>query len=59
MERLIGLDKQLLLAINHWTSPWADALMVTMSKVTVWFPLYLLVAAALCPFFSRRALVAL
>lgn len=47
MERLIELDKQLLLAINHWTSPWADALMVTMSKVSFWFPLYLLVAVAL------------
>lgn len=47
MERLIELDKQLLLAINHWTSPWADVLMVTMSKVSFWFPLYLLVAVAL------------
>jgi len=47
MDRLIDLDKQLLLAINHWTSPWADVLMVYMSKVSFWFPLYLLVAVAL------------
>ena len=47
MDRLIDFDKQLLLAINHWTSPWADVLMVYMSKVSFWFPLYLLVAIAL------------
>ena len=47
MDRLIDLDKQLLLAINHWTSPWADKLMATMSAVTVWFPLYILVAIAM------------
>ena len=47
MERLIEFDKQLLLAINHWTSPWADQLMATMSKVPVWYPLYALVAIAI------------
>ena len=47
MERLIELDKQLLLAINHWTSPWADVVMHTLSQVAVWFPMYLLVAVAL------------
>ena len=58
MDRLIDLDKQLLLAINHWTSPWADALMVTMSKVTIWFPIYILVAIAVFipKTYSRRSL---
>jgi len=58
MERLIELDKQLLLAINHWTSPWADPLMVTLSKVSFWFPMYLLVAAALFipKIYSQRSL---
>ena len=46
MERLIEFDKQLLLTINHWTSPWADQLMTIMSKVAIWYPLYLLVAIA-------------
>ena len=59
MERLIELDKQLLLAINHWTSPWADTLMVTMSKVSFWFPLYLLVAVSLFipKLYSRNSIV--
>lgn len=47
MERLLEFDKQLLLTINHWTAPWADQLMMTMSKVPVWYPLYVLVAIAL------------
>lgn len=46
MERLIEFDKQLLLAVNHWTSPWADQLMTTMSKVAIWYPLYLIAAIA-------------
>lgn len=46
MERLLDLDKQLLLAINHWTSPWADALMVTMTKIPIWYPVYIIVAIA-------------
>ena len=46
MERLIEFDKQLLLAINHWTSPWADQLMMTMSKIPIWYPVYVLVAIA-------------
>ena len=59
MERLIGFDRQLLLAINHWTSPWADALMLKMSAVAFWFPLYLLVAVALFfpAAYSPRSLV--
>ena len=46
MEQLIEFDKQLLLAVNHWTSPWADQLMTTMSKVAIWYPLYLIAAIA-------------
>lgn len=59
MDRLIDLDKQLLLAINHWTSPWADQLMATMSKVSIWFPLYILVAIAffIPKTYSRRSLL--
>ena len=59
MERLIDLDKQLLLAINHWTSPWADQLMTTMSKVYIWFPLYILVTIAVFipKSYSRRSLL--
>jgi undecaprenyl-diphosphatase len=59
MDRLIDLDKQLLLAINHWTSPWADQLMTTMSKVSIWFPLYILVAIAVFipKSYSRRSLL--
>lgn len=47
VEKIVSFDKQLLLSINHWTAPWADRLMSTMSSVTVWFPLYILVAIAI------------
>ena len=51
MEQIISFDKQLLLDINHWTSPWADQLMLTLSKVDFWFPMYLIIALAM--FFPR------
>ena len=60
MESIIDLDRQLLLAINHWTSPWADSLMTIMSAVRIWFPMYLLVGVAMFipKAFSPRSIAA-
>ncbi len=43
MDRITAFDRNLLLSINGWNSPAADAVMVFVSRVAVWLPLYLLV----------------
>jgi undecaprenyl-diphosphatase len=43
LERLIDLDKDLLLAINSWHTPWLDQLMMAMTNGLNWLPLFLLV----------------
>ena len=40
LERIIGLDQRAFLAINGLHAPWADALMVGLSEMLVWIPLY-------------------
>lgn len=41
MEKLIAIDRELLLIINGWHSEWADVLMWYISRSTTWIPLYL------------------
>lgn len=45
METLINLDKALSVAINGMHSPFFDAIMVFISKVYVWVPLYVAIIA--------------
>lgn len=44
MESLLELDRQLLLSINGAWSPWADSVMLFLSGIENWIPLYVLVA---------------
>lgn len=41
LDRLITLDRSAFLAINGLHAPWADHLMVALSEMLVWVPLYL------------------
>jgi len=45
METLIDLDYAITLAINHFNCPAADSFMYFVSRVSVWYPLYLAVIA--------------
>jgi undecaprenyl-diphosphatase len=47
LERLLHIDTEILLAINGWHAPWADALMWIVSAKTTWIPLYLLLVGLL------------
>lgn len=45
MHNLIDLDYAITLAINHFNCPAADAIMLFLSRIYVWVPLYLAVIA--------------
>lgn len=47
LERLIDLDKDLLLAINSWHTPWLDQLMMSLTNGVYWLPLFILVIGAI------------
>lgn len=47
LERLDALDRSAFLALNGWHAPWADGLMVAMSEMLVWVPLYVLLLVVL------------
>jgi undecaprenyl-diphosphatase len=57
MEKLIELDMKLFTLLNGWHSDFFDPIMVFLSKVWVWVPLYLAVLIYL--FFTRKWKVAL
>jgi undecaprenyl-diphosphatase len=40
LERIIELDRSAFLAINGLHAPWADGIMVGLSEMLVWIPLY-------------------
>ena len=40
ISQLIQLDKELLILINSWHTPYFDTFMYTFSKVAVWVPFY-------------------
>jgi undecaprenyl-diphosphatase len=40
LERIIELDRSVFLAINGLHAPWADGIMVGLSEMLVWIPLY-------------------
>lgn len=40
LERLDALDREAFLAINGAHTPWADGLMIAVSEMLVWLPLY-------------------
>ncbi len=46
-EHIHKFDQELTLAINSWSSPITDSIMIFFSKIPVWIPLYALVAALL------------
>ncbi|MBK7385153.1 MAG: phosphatase PAP2 family protein [Flavobacteriales bacterium] len=39
-QQLDAFDRSAFLAINGTSAPWADALMLTVSNMVIWFPLY-------------------
>lgn len=41
VESLEALDRSAFLAINGWHAPWVDRLMLLVSEMLTWFPLYL------------------
>lgn len=47
LDRLIGLDQQITLAINSMHSPFTDAIWKFFSSIPVWIPMYAIVAACL------------
>ena len=47
LEKLLHIDREILLAINGWNAPWADGLMWIVSEKTTWIPLYLLLIGLL------------
>jgi undecaprenyl-diphosphatase len=57
MEKLIELDMKLFTLLNGWHSDFCDPIMVFLSKVWVWIPLYLGVLVYL--FFTKKWKVAL
>lgn len=40
LEKIIALDRSAFLALNGMHAPWADTLMVGLSEMLVWIPLY-------------------
>jgi undecaprenyl-diphosphatase len=40
LERIIELDRSVFLAINGLHAPWADGIMVGLSEMLIWIPLY-------------------
>ena len=57
MEKLIELDMKLFTLLNGWHSDFFDPIMVFLSKVWVWVPLYLAVMVYL--FVTKKWKVAL
>ena len=47
LDKLLHIDREILLAINGWNAPWADTLMWIISAKTTWIPLYLLLIGML------------
>lgn len=45
MEQLLELDRELLLYLNSYHSPWLDTLMMWVTMTEVWIPLYLVLIA--------------
>lgn len=45
MESILELDREFLMAINGWHSPLADSIMLFLSGIETWIPLYILLAA--------------
>ena len=57
MEKLIEIDMKLFTLLNGWHSDFFDPIMVSLSKVWVWVPLYIGVLIYL--FFTKKWKVAL
>lgn len=43
-DSILQLDREILLAVNGWNSPAADMIMMFFSSITVWIPLYVVMA---------------
>jgi undecaprenyl-diphosphatase len=44
MNLILDLDRALLIAINGWNSPFLDKLMILLSSIPIWIPLYVAIA---------------
>ncbi len=44
MDELLNLDRSILITVNGWGSPFMDSIMLFLSSIPVWIPLYVLIA---------------
>lgn len=47
IDFLLNIDKDLLLVLNSWNTPWLDKIMVTLTSGLSWLPFFLVVIAAI------------
>lgn len=53
LETLLDWDRQLLIALNSWHTPWLDPVMFYTSKTLFWLPLYLFLVYLLIRFYKK------
>ncbi len=57
LDWIEDLDRQLLLIINSFHSPFFDTFMMAVSRTAIWIPLYLLIIVALVFKFRKKAVI--
>lgn len=55
LDRLIQWDKELLVVLNGFHTPWLDPVMLLMTRTLFWFPLYVFLIFLLFRNFRNRA----
>lgn len=56
LERIISLDRSAFLAINGMHAPWLDPIMVGLSEMLVWIPLYVILLYLVQRFYGWKGL---
>jgi undecaprenyl-diphosphatase len=56
LDTLSDIDKALLLFVNGLHTPWLDQIMIVISEVRIWIPLYVFIAAFIVYQYGKRAL---
>ena len=59
VERIKELDKNFLLLINGWNSPFWDTVMYWLSDKLIWIPLYLLLIYFLIRYYKKQSVIIL
>jgi len=59
LEQLIDIDRQLLLTLNGWNSPFFDVFMWLVSSTSIWIPFFVMVLYVMFKNKQREAILAL